>query len=86
MRFWCNKYVQSVNIIIKMNILRNVWLNKSYLYINVFYIFLSSYRELESFRSSTVPGHLCINFFCFSRMSKYTGTDLLMIQSFSQIY
>jgi len=43
MRVWCNKYVQFVNIIIKINILRNVCLNKSYLYINVFYIFLSCY-------------------------------------------
>jgi len=43
MRFWCNKHVQFVNIIINMNILRNVCLNQSYLYINVFYIFLSSY-------------------------------------------
>jgi len=39
MRFCCNKYVQFVNIII----LRNVCLNKSYIYINVFYIYLSSY-------------------------------------------
>ena len=39
MRFGCNKYMQFVNIIIKMNILRNVCLNKSYLYTNVFTYF-----------------------------------------------
>ena len=36
MRLWCNKCVQFVNIMIKMNILRHVCLNTSYLYINVF--------------------------------------------------
>jgi len=39
MRFRCYKYVQFVNIIIKMNILRIVCLNKSYLYINIFTYF-----------------------------------------------
>ena len=43
-----------------------------------------TYSELDSFGSSTVPGHLRINIFIFSRMSKYT--DLSIIQSFSQIY
>ena len=42
------------------------------------------YNELDSFGSLTVPGHLRINIFVFSRMSNYT--DLLVIQSFSQIY
>jgi len=39
MQISCNKYIQFVNIIIKMNILSNVCLNKSYLYINVFTYF-----------------------------------------------
>jgi len=43
----------------------------------------TSYSELDSFGSSTVPGHLHINMFVFSRMSKYT--DLLIIQSLFQI-
>jgi len=42
------------------------------------------YSELDSFGSSTVPGHLRINILVFSRMSKFTY--LLIIQSFSQIY